>query len=349
MEYVFFDTEFIPHKDIGAKLCSFGYVVCNEGFDILEKDDIIINPGIDIENVGTLITDGFKYAYPYAVFSGGESFSEVYQRIKSLLTREDAVVIGHSAVCDVCCLMKDIEFYGLSPFDFLYLDIQKMHSYFANSKKLSLSKLCGIYGVLMLCEHKSDDDAEMTAMVCKRICERYMTSPKKMTKNRNLIGAICKGEVHDDLSSAFPLVDTDKMTPGHKRLFRRYLSSEYISVNEDKNFCGKKFCFDENFERGCVRKLFFVIDALRKKGAVYTSNVRECEVFVDFSKTLGVRASNASSLHKKVLSGEDLLKSLGLPTTLPEVSDAEIDSIIGSTEAAFEWLQYYINTFGKLQ
>ena len=40
MNYLFFDIECCD----GNHICSFGYVITNESFEILEKEDIIINP-----------------------------------------------------------------------------------------------------------------------------------------------------------------------------------------------------------------------------------------------------------------------------------------------------------------
>ena len=44
MKYVFFDIECAcVYKNV-AKICVFGYCVADEEFNILEKEDILINP-----------------------------------------------------------------------------------------------------------------------------------------------------------------------------------------------------------------------------------------------------------------------------------------------------------------
>ena len=40
MEYLFFDIECCD----GNHICSFGYVIINSDFEILEKRDLVINP-----------------------------------------------------------------------------------------------------------------------------------------------------------------------------------------------------------------------------------------------------------------------------------------------------------------
>ena len=46
MKYLFFDLEYASQKGGTSKICEFGYVVTDENFNILEKDNLIINPNI---------------------------------------------------------------------------------------------------------------------------------------------------------------------------------------------------------------------------------------------------------------------------------------------------------------
>ena len=44
MKLIFFDIECAGVHKTYAKICAFGYVVCDGQFNILEKEDILINP-----------------------------------------------------------------------------------------------------------------------------------------------------------------------------------------------------------------------------------------------------------------------------------------------------------------
>ena len=44
MDLVFFDIECASVYKTSAKICAFGYVVCDENFNIIKKEDILINP-----------------------------------------------------------------------------------------------------------------------------------------------------------------------------------------------------------------------------------------------------------------------------------------------------------------
>ena len=44
MNLVFFDIECASVNKTTAKICAFGYVVCDENFNIIKKEDILVNP-----------------------------------------------------------------------------------------------------------------------------------------------------------------------------------------------------------------------------------------------------------------------------------------------------------------
>ena len=44
MKYTFFDIECANCIEGQAKICSFGYVITDEQFNLLEKEDLIVNP-----------------------------------------------------------------------------------------------------------------------------------------------------------------------------------------------------------------------------------------------------------------------------------------------------------------
>ena len=44
MNLVFFDIECASVYKTTAKICAFGYVLCDEHFNIIKKEDILINP-----------------------------------------------------------------------------------------------------------------------------------------------------------------------------------------------------------------------------------------------------------------------------------------------------------------
>ena len=82
MRYLFFDIECSD----GLHICSFGYIVINDNFEILEKEDIVINPQWKFK----LGRDGFDprihLAYDTQTFAKQKPFPYHYEKIKKLLT-----------------------------------------------------------------------------------------------------------------------------------------------------------------------------------------------------------------------------------------------------------------------
>ena len=69
MKYVFFDIECAcVYKNV-AKICVFGYCVADEQFNILEKEDILINPNGRFHLTDNRGGGGIVLPYDYDSFS----------------------------------------------------------------------------------------------------------------------------------------------------------------------------------------------------------------------------------------------------------------------------------------
>ena len=85
MRYLFFDIECSE----GKSMCSFGYVLTDEKFRILEKDDILMNPEA-IFHTGAWgkknreAYPGIEMAYPKEVFLKSPTFPALYEKSKRL-------------------------------------------------------------------------------------------------------------------------------------------------------------------------------------------------------------------------------------------------------------------------
>ena len=89
MKLVFFDIECACVHKTYAKICAFGYVVCDENFKILKKEDILINPRGRFELTDRKGEKGIVLPYEYEDFKKYPSFKAVYPRIKELLEDRD--------------------------------------------------------------------------------------------------------------------------------------------------------------------------------------------------------------------------------------------------------------------
>ncbi len=344
MNYLFFDTECAARINGVPRICSFGYVLCDEEYNILEKNDILINPRCDFDTEN-LSHSGIKFAYPEEDFFASPDFRHSYCKIRKLLSRPDTLIIGHATGCDASYILQNIRENGLSYYDFTYLDTQKLFKEFKGDPAVSLPNLCKHFGIEVLTEHKSDDDAEMTAYCTKALCSKLGYSIIDASKKPELLGAVHNGELHSSLSAAFPIGDGYKMTAlAHKNL-RAYLDSELKELTPNVDFVGKRYCFDEHFEHNNFTRALFLIHRLRLIGAIYDPNVVKCDIFVEFPAAPAVhngRREIAKSLHRQIISSDKLLKQLNI-SRIPENAEIDCDSIFGATEDGYEWYGFYTN------
>ena len=101
MKYVFFDIECACVYKNTAKMCAFGYVVTDGKFQVIEREDILLNPKGKFHLTDRKGREGLVLPYEYEDFKKYPVFSAEYPRIKALLEDKDAVVLGHATVNDV--------------------------------------------------------------------------------------------------------------------------------------------------------------------------------------------------------------------------------------------------------
>lgn len=257
MKYLFFDIECAHVPPNSTKICSFGYVLCDSSFNIIEKNDLLINPEIKLYkyyNPDSAVT----FAYPAEIFYKSKKYPQVFPKIYRLLTDKNTLCIGHSAFCDATYLINASKQYNLKQIDFMYMDTQKLHNFFTSQCDFpSLTFLCEYYSLPVLRLHKSLDDALMTLNIAKKICSANNKSLTELRHNPEIMGLSFKGKVYDNLNMAFPIGDKQNLTkPGYK-IFKKYLSHNLNPENKNLPLENHFFCFDENLEKHNFDKALF--------------------------------------------------------------------------------------------
>ena len=181
MKYLFFDIECSNCFGGKNKICEIGYVLTDENFNLILKEDIPISPG-DINNredrFDTSIykrEPGFEWAYDFEYYFNSPKFPHFYNQLKKLFEDEDTMVFGYSVVNDIRYLDSEFIRYGLEPFKFNVCDIQKIMKYYSNQReqlmglKDAFKKLCPISEFIKLQPHLSRDDAYMSMRVLQEM------------------------------------------------------------------------------------------------------------------------------------------------------------------------------------
>ena len=192
MDFLFFDIECCD----GNHMCSFGYVIADNKFNILDKKDIIMNPDANFKLGRTGFNPSIELAYREEGFKKQPTFSEFYTTIKELLMSSDRIILGHSVSSDIKYLQTACQRYKKKPLEITAYDTQKIFEWFKGedrrySLKDIIKDLC--IDISNIKQHKSDDDAFLTMFVAKEICYKQKTELIELIRRCK----ICKVESHD--------------------------------------------------------------------------------------------------------------------------------------------------------
>lgn len=254
MNYLFFDIECSNGKNI----CSFGYIIVDEEFNILKKEDVVINPEAKFKIGRNEFNPELDLAYSLKDFQCHKNFAWYYKKIKAILTQKDIIIMGHSVSSDIWFLDVACKRYKLENIKITAYDTQNIFADYAGDKKqLSLediaSKLEINYSNLQV--HKSCDDAHLTMLVTKKICESLAMSIDEL------------------------LALTNDDTKTNKTVTLKELAMQYPKRKE-----WPSICFSETIEIDILNVAKQVFD----KGYNFINKASECNYFV-YSKDIGMR------------------------------------------------------------
>lgn len=180
MKYLFFDVECSNCFNSVGKICEFGYVLTDEKFHVIQSDDIPMSPGKGRGNrfhlTGRKKQKDLILAYDENYYFSCPEFPCFYERIRKMMEDKDTLIFGYSVDNDIRYLDGTIHRYNLEKINFLSHDIQIMMKYYSSkqikllSLKDALIKLGMQNELVHLVEHLSRDDAMMSMLVVKAMC-----------------------------------------------------------------------------------------------------------------------------------------------------------------------------------
>lgn len=173
--YLFFDIECANCFGGVGKMCSFGYVLVNQDWTILDEDDVVMNPETEFDWYLFDSKHGCKLAYSKDYFRAQHNFESFHSGIKKLMEASGRKILGFSVKNDMGFLQSACERYNLPSINYAAYDIAKIIDSANNVKNgKGLEEWCKIYKVSCenLVSHKSSDDAKMTMLLFKAFCEQ---------------------------------------------------------------------------------------------------------------------------------------------------------------------------------
>ena len=299
MKYVFFDIECACVYKSVAKICAFGYVVADEKFNVLEREEILLNPKGKFHLTDRKGGQGIVLPYEYEDFKKYPIFPAVYKKIKALLEDKESMVCGHATINDVNYLNLETRRFKLPSFQFRFYDTQFFYMNCENSysRQFGLQTIAEALGVDFT-PHRAVDDAYATMRVCEAICKREETDMRGLVSRYGIRAGKLSDYRIKNLSSAGHdayVAAREKQRERNAKErdeFFRFVNKHMPRRNKGGSLDGKVFCFAKDIETDSVlaRKL---VGAIFDSGGKYTSHPAECNVYIARGNADGMRCRNA--------------------------------------------------------
>ncbi len=297
MKLVFFDIECACVHKTYAKICAFGYVVCDEKFNILEKEDILINPKGKFELTDRKGEKGINLPYDYEEFKHHPPFPKVYSRIKELLEDPDACVFGHAVLNDVKYLNLETKRFKLPSFNFCFTDSQILFMALTNdfSRQYGLESISNKLGVEFT-PHRAADDAYATMRIVEAMCREKDCGYAELLKLLGVsYGKIENYVISRPQSKGMRAYNREKR---EEKLARSKARVEFFNnVSRKKarkggKLYGKIFTFARPIEN-VIQISIPLVNAIYEQGGRYSAQLDDCRYYVCIEGDDGVRTRNA--------------------------------------------------------
>ncbi len=314
MNLLFFDIECACVYKNTAKICAFGYVLCDDKFNIIEKKDILVNPKGRFHLTDGKGENGIVLPYNYEDFRSYPTFPEVYPEIQALLENKGNMVYGHAVENDIKYLNLETRRYGLQPLHFSFSDTQLIYRTLTGdfTKCPGLETMASQLGVDFE-PHRSEDDAYVTMCVLKKICEKMGCNVYELRKKLKLH----RGSV-DNRCINPPMSDTYRefleKRRAEKELKEKVMAelTEHLTTKREKPAGALKGCtFNFNPElEADLSKSIPLIDSIYDRGGVYSHHMTHCNIYVEGEADDTIRTKMARERENVTIVDEKKLEEM---------------------------------------
>lgn len=169
--FVFFDCECANTFDGVGKICSLGYVIADDELNIIESEDVVMNPECEFDWYLFSGKGGCQLAYSKDYFRIKPNFAAFYKDIKKLFTTGNRFVGGFAVGNDVGFVNSACERYNQEYIQFRAFDLERYleRKYQKKQKLIEWAEEFGV-NVAKYQSHKSVDDAILTMLTLKAEC-----------------------------------------------------------------------------------------------------------------------------------------------------------------------------------
>lgn len=301
--YLFFDIECSNGRDI----CSFGYCLTDADFNILEQEDILVNPKSKFMLGRPGGPPEIKLSYDKKEFYAAPVFPARYAKIRSLLSAPSITVCGHSVADDVRYVNLACKRYSLPYIDYEFVDTQTLYSRLSGSNQpQSLELICEALGIELGSLHRSDEDAKMS-----------MQTAQKLVLSHDMPFGDLAAAHPDCLGKTVDGIIFCQKFNHYKRYLSRIKTLQSNRAAADNDFKNKRICFSESVEKADVFKMWTLVERLTGLGARYSTRADVAHYFirdeVKHCRRLKAAESNLGRNRPVILTLSELLDKLAFP------------------------------------
>lgn len=314
MKYLFFDVECSNcHNGIG-KLCEFGYVLTDEQFNILAKDDIPMSPGRGywsrFDLTGREGERDLILAYEYDYYYEQPEFPYFYERIKKLMCDKDTICFAYSMGNDLRHIHNTCERYKKEPFNYECYDVQMLVARHLEKKgQVNLETACktlvGPSSLIGLEEHLSRDDAKMEMMVFEAICVLEQKSSTQLLAESDF----AKTNSIEFVNKVRERGRKKRIKAAGHDLYRSLIATdEELDLPENK---GKRYNISGDLK--ChLDELKLTIEIIKSRSGLFSNHLSRTDYFIVFDEKNkeDILSHLQNPLEAEIISYQDFIKPI---------------------------------------
>jgi len=181
--FVFFDCECANVFDGVGKICSLGYVITDDELNVIESEDVVMNPECEFDWYLFGAKSECKLAYSKDYFRIKPNWAAYYKDIKKMFTAGNRYILGFAVSGDVGFVNSACERYNEDYINLRAFDLEPLleQIYGERKKLVQWAEFFGV-NVAKFQTHKSVDDAMMTMLCMKKVCEQQNKSVEQILK-----------------------------------------------------------------------------------------------------------------------------------------------------------------------
>lgn len=278
MKYLAFDLEAANGYKLYS-VCSFGYVLADENFNIIKKDNVWINPRCKYNLNGTRKNVGIDLHLDKNLLDNSLDFKGVYDFVKNLLTDRDMCIIGHAIESDVNMLNKTCQHYNLPSIDYKFYCTQLFFKLFKGEKDVrALSKIANEIDIVFT-PHSAEDDAYASLMTLKYLVQKTGKTVEQLAEEYNVRQGSNDNFVMTRTVSLSGQVSKKMITKQALAEITNYIAQQHVKPTTSK-LKGNLICLSRDLELASNDVWQPIIDRIYYNGGQYTTKPGKCNYYL---------------------------------------------------------------------